>query len=110
MREKTSVLLHQTEEFLRGMRRDLGRNVDRWNQIVGRFGWLSIRLPEPITSAYAAALVASCFLGSSAMRRPAWWQRAVFLVTAAAGVVAVQLMLFVSYDLSWIQGVISSRS
>ena len=102
---RISLLQERPTAFLREVRNDITRRGTlRWSQIVGRFGWLNIKLPGAFTSAYAAALAASCFLAAPYLPRPRRYQRLVFLGTAVVGVVGIQLSLFITYNVGWSQG------
>ena len=58
-----------------------------------------------LTTAYAAALILSCFLSAPDLPATAsWWQRALLFGTGLLGIIAVQLFLFLTYDVGWVQG------
>ena len=102
---RVTLLQEQPTEFVREVRNDIvRRGTERVSQIVGRFGWLNIRLPTALTTAYAAALALSCFLAAPHLPRPRRYQRLVFFATAVAGVLGIQLSLFITYNVGWVQG------
>ena len=105
LQNRVTVLREGPLAFVRAAQHDIARRgADRWSQAVGRFGWLNIPLPSALTTGYAAALALSCLLAAPDLRRPRWWQRAIWLATAVIGMIAIQVLLFVTYDLGWIQG------
>lgn len=102
---RVTLLQERPTAFVREVRNDIvRRGTERVSQIVGRFGWLNIRLPTALTTAYAAALALSCFLAAPHLPRPRRYQRLVFFATAVAGVLGIQLSLFITYNVGWVQG------
>ena len=105
MQAQVTFLQQNPHAFLGAAAEDIvRRGAERWSQAVGRFGWLNVPLPGIVVAAYAAALALSCVLASNRVQQPRRWQRAIFLLVTIGGVVGIQLLLFLTYNLGWIQG------
>lgn len=76
----------------------IGKAFEYWQQLIGRLGWLNINLPTWIPAGFAAALVACLFTGPRESRSPLWWQRIALAVVSLAGVLAVELFQYLSFN------------
>jgi uncharacterized membrane protein len=85
--------------FWHRAKEDLRRNVlEYWEELVGRLGWLNIRLPSWISIGYAVALAAWLFLGPRDPPSPVWWQRIALALVILGGVVAIQLSQYLCFN------------
>jgi|GEM_PF-3479010 len=99
------LLREHPMHFIGAVKEDLAkRGAEHWSQAVGRFGWLNVWLPAWVPVGYALALFASSFIGVRDAILPQWWQRGLFAAIAVGTLLGVQLILYISYDLGWIQG------
>lgn len=86
----------------------ISHGVGYWQQVVGRLGWLNIRLPAWLYTGFAAVLLVLGFMGSKDPPGPARWQRIVLGALVPAGMVAIELMLYLTFNAigsPFIQGV-----
>lgn len=74
------------------------RGLEYWEQLVGRLGWLNIRLPSWIIAGFAAALAVSLFLSPRDSPSPHWWQRVALAVAILSGAVAIEFMLYLTFN------------
>jgi uncharacterized membrane protein len=84
------------------------RGIDYWQELVGRLGWLNISLPSWIPAGFLLALSAAVFFAPRAEPIPMWWQRLALMAVAFGGIVAIELMLYLTFNgvgSSWIFGV-----
>lgn len=85
--------------FLHRVKQDLRmRGLEYWEQLVGRLGWLNIRLPSWIIAGFAAALAVSLFLSPRDSPSPLWWQRVALAVMVLSGAVAIEFMLYLTFN------------
>jgi uncharacterized membrane protein len=85
--------------FWHRAKKDLIRGgLDYWEQLIGRLGWLNIRLPAWVILGFTAALAASLFIGSRDPPSPVWWQRIVIALVVLGGVVAIELSQYLSFN------------
>jgi uncharacterized membrane protein len=81
------------------VKQDLKRNgLEYWEQLVGRLGWLNIRLPSWIIAGFAAAFAVSLFLSSRDAPFPQWWQRIALAAVVLGGAVAIEFMLYLTFN------------
>ena len=91
--------------FFRAVKYHLAQNsAKNWSEAVGRFEWLNIPLPAWVTTGYAVSLLLGCFVGRPNTPQPKPWQRAVIGAVALGGIGAIHLLLYITYNLAWIQG------
>jgi len=85
--------------FWHRAKHDLIRNgFEYGEQVVGRLGWLNISLPSWIFLGFAVAFVANMFISPRDSPSPVWWQRIALAVVIFAGIVAVQLSLYLCFN------------
>lgn len=85
--------------FLHRLKQDLKmRGLEYWEQLVGRLGWLNIRLPSWIIAGFAAALAVSLFLSPRDSPSPRWWQRVALAVAILSGALAIEFMLYLTFN------------
>jgi uncharacterized membrane protein len=85
--------------FLHRVKQDLKmRGLEYWEQVVGRLGWLNIRLPSWIIAGFAVALAVNLFLSPRDSPAPLWWQRVALAAVILAGVVAIEFMLYLTFN------------
>lgn len=72
--------------------------IDYWQQFVGRLGWLNIPLPSWISAGFALALAIGVFIGPRDPPTLLWWQRIVIGVLALGGLLAIQFMLYLTFN------------
>jgi uncharacterized membrane protein len=85
--------------FLHRAKQDLMRNgFEYWEQLVGRLGWLNIRLPSWITLGFAVAFAVNIFSGPRDPPSPVRWQRIALTVVILGGVGAIQLSQYLSFN------------
>jgi len=85
--------------FWHRVKHDFYRNwFDYWEEIVGRLGWLNIRLPGWVIFGFAAVFLACICLGSRAPPSLLWWQRLALLLTVLVGAVAIAFLQFLSFN------------
>lgn len=72
--------------------------VDYWQEFVGRLGWLNIALPSWIYIGFAVALALGIFVGPRGPPSPLLWQRIAIAVIALGGAVAIQFMLYLTFN------------
>jgi uncharacterized membrane protein len=78
---------------------DLIRNgFEYWEEMVGRLGWLNIRLPPWVFLGFAAAFAVCLFLGPRDPPFPVWWQRIALTLVVLAGVLAIELSQYLSFN------------
>ena len=86
-------------EFLDRVKTDLIRRAPRyWREAVGQLGWLNLSLPGWVHVGFLILLPASCFLLPRPHYPPRWWQRGLFVVTFATGILAIALLIYVSFN------------
>lgn len=76
----------------------LSKGFDYGEQLVGRLGWLNIRLPGWIPIGFALAFALSAFTGPRDSPSLSWWQRLALLPLILAGVIAIELSLYLSFN------------
>jgi uncharacterized membrane protein len=86
------VFWHRAKQDLRA------HGVDYWQQFVGRLGWLNIPLPSWISVGFALALAIGIFIGPRDPPTPLWWQRIALGFVALGGVLAIQFMLYLTFN------------
>jgi uncharacterized membrane protein len=87
------------EWFVQRVENDLRKHgFEYLEQLVGRLGWLNIRLPFWVFLGFAVALTANIFIGPRAPPSPFWWQRLALAVLILGGVVAIQLSQYLSFN------------
>ncbi|MEY2490967.1 MAG: hypothetical protein QOC70_2909, partial [Verrucomicrobiota bacterium] len=74
------------------------RGLEYWEQLVGRLGWLNIRLPSWIIVGFAAALAVCIFSSPRASPSPRWWQRVALALVVLGGVVAIEFFLYLTFN------------
>lgn len=85
--------------FFHRVKHDLKMHgLEYWEQLVGRLGWLNIRLPSWIIAGFAAALAVSLFLGPRDSPSPLWWQRVALAVAIVSGALAIEFMLYLTFN------------
>jgi uncharacterized membrane protein len=85
--------------FCHRVKRDLkAHGLEYWEQLVGRLGWLNIRLPSWVPLGFAAALAVSLFIRPRDSPSPVWWQRVALALVILGGVVAIELMLYLTFN------------
>jgi uncharacterized membrane protein len=78
---------------------DLMRHgLEYWEQLVGRLGWLNIRLPAWIPVGFAAVFAACVFMAPRDPPSLLWWQRIALAVVILGGVVAIELSQYLSFN------------
>jgi uncharacterized membrane protein len=96
---QASWILKHPGSFWHRVKQDLKRNgLEYGEELVGRLGWLNIRLPSWIAIAYGAACAACLFLGPRDPPYPAWWQRIALVVAILGGVLAIELSQYLSFN------------
>lgn len=84
------------------------RGLDYWDELVGRLGWLNVRLPPWIPIGFAAAAAASICSAPRAAQHLSWKQRAILLAIVFGGVIAIETTLYAMFNTvrsPWILGV-----
>lgn len=85
--------------FWHRVKQDLKRHgLDYWEQLVGRLGWLNIRLPAWIVFGFAAVLAVGIFISPRNSPSPEWWQRGLLAAAILGGVVAIEFMLYLTFN------------
>ncbi|MDP9003210.1 MAG: DUF2142 domain-containing protein [Verrucomicrobiota bacterium] len=85
--------------FWHRVKQDFYRNwFEYWDELVGRLGWLNIRLPFWIVLGFAVALVACTGIGSRAPPSLVWWQRCALGLTILVGIVAIEFSQYLSFN------------
>jgi uncharacterized membrane protein len=85
--------------FWHRVKQDLRTNtLEYWQELIGRLGWLNIRLPAWIYIGYAIAWAGCFFLGPRDSPFPMWWQPIAFVVMISIGVVAIELSQYLSFN------------
>ena len=74
------------------------RGLAYWEQLVGRLGWLNIRLPSWIIAGFAASFAVCLFLGPRDAPSPLWWQRVALAIVVLGGVLAIEFMLYLTFN------------
>jgi uncharacterized membrane protein len=96
---QTKWIMKHPGPFFHRVKQDLKRNgLEYWEQLVGRLGWLNIRLPSWIIAGFALALAVNLFLGSRDAPFPFWWQRVALAVVALGGVLAIEFALYLTFN------------
>jgi hypothetical protein len=96
---QASWILDHPGSFWHRVKQDLRRNgLEYWEELVGRLGWVNIRLPSWIAIGYGAACAACLFLGPRDPPHPAWWQRMALVVAILGGVLAIELSQYLSFN------------
>ena len=83
---------HRVKEDLRT------RGIDYWEELVGRLGWLNIRLPSWIPVGFLLALSAGVFLAPRDAPTPLWWQRLVLMIVVLGGILAIEFTLYLTFN------------
>ena len=92
------VLMHPGM-FWHRAKQDLKKHgSEYWEQLVGRLGWLNIRLPSWIPIGFAAALAAAIFTAPRDGPFPTWRQRLSLSLAVFGGVMAIQFMLYLTFN------------
>lgn len=84
------------------------RGIDYWQELVGRLGWLNIKLPSWIPAGFLLALATGVFLAPRDTPTPLWWQRLVLMIVVLGGIVAIEFMLYLTFNgvgSRWVFGV-----
>jgi uncharacterized membrane protein len=85
--------------FLHRVKQDLKmRGLEYWEQLVGRLGWLNIRLPSWIIAGFAAVLAITLFLSPRGSPAPLWWQRVALAAAILGGALAIEFMLYLTFN------------
>lgn len=100
--EPMAQLRYVTEhpiEFVGRVKTNLVRSAPRyWREAVGHLGWLNLPLPTWAYAGFLVLLPAGCFLPPSPRSTPRWWHRGLFAVTFAAGIFAIALLIYMSFN------------
>jgi uncharacterized membrane protein len=85
--------------FWHRVKQDFYRNsLEYWEELVGRLGWLNIRLPFWVALGFAVALAACMCVGSRDPPSLVWWQRFALGLTILAGFVAIDFSQYLSFN------------
>jgi uncharacterized membrane protein len=96
---QASWVMKHPGSFWHRVKRDLLSNgLEYWQQLVGRLGWLNIRLPWWIPAGFAGALASCIFIAPRDPPSPVWWQRIALMGLIVGGVVAIELSQFLSFN------------
>jgi uncharacterized membrane protein len=74
------------------------RGLEYWEQLVGRLGWLNIRLPSWVFIGFAAAFAVCICISPRGSPSPRWWQRVALLVMVLGGVMAIEFLLYLTFN------------
>jgi uncharacterized membrane protein len=85
--------------FWHRVKQDFYRNsLEYWEELVGRLGWLNIRLPFWVVLGFAVALAACMCVGPRDQPSLVWWQRFALGLTILAGFVAIDFSQYLSFN------------
>jgi uncharacterized membrane protein len=74
------------------------RGLEYWEQLVGRLGWLNIRLPSWVFLGFAAAFAVCICISPRESPSPLWWQRVALLVMVFGGVMTIEFLLYLTFN------------
>ncbi|HVF73182.1 MAG TPA: DUF2142 domain-containing protein [Chthoniobacterales bacterium] len=98
-REQLQWVANHPGPFWHRVKLDLKKHgIDYWQQLVGRLGWLNIKLPR---WTYAGCAVALFVLTVSGSKKPPWPsppQRAALGAIVLLGIVAIEFMLYLTFS------------
>jgi len=97
--EQARWVMKHPGPFLHRVKQDLKtRGLEYWEQLVGRLGWLNIRLPSWVFLGGAAVFKQKIFTSPTESPFPLWWQRVVLALVIVAGVVAIEFFLYLTFN------------